>query len=462
MNRFDCISPLDYRYYGGNPRLFERISPFLSERAAIEYFLRVEVALVRGLENRHLCPPGVADEVEQKAASVTPEDIDREDGIVHHYAKAIVNSLRNVVSDRAKPYIHLFLTSFDVQDTAMSLRLRDFVNAVTMPDLLELEQVLIRLARENAEVVQIGRTHGQHAVPITLGFAFAEYVDRLAQRIEFIRKMTSNLRGVLSGAVGAYNAMSLAMPDPEVFEEEVLALLDLRPGTYSTQILEPEYVTDLTYAIISTLGVLANLADDLRHLQRTEIQEVQEGFSEKQVGSSTMPHKRNPWNLEHVKSLWKEFAPRILSVLHNQISEHQRDLTNSASGRFVPEIYVGFADAVDRMLRICKGLEVLPENIERNLKLSGDYLGEQLYILLSLQGLPDAHEQARRISFKARKEGRPALECALADADLRPYIQKMTPEQRAILTTPESYVGVSVRRAHAVCDYWEAALLLPK
>ena len=90
--------------------------------------------------------------------------------------------------------------------------------------------------------------------------------------------------------------------------------------------------------IISAFGVLANLADDIRHLQRTEIGEVGEAFEATQVGSSTMPHKRNPWNFEHVKSMWKEFMPRMITMYADQISEHQRDLTNSASGRFVPEI----------------------------------------------------------------------------------------------------------------------------
>jgi adenylosuccinate lyase len=460
MDRFDCVSPLDYRYYGGNQRLFKRISPILSERAAIRYCLMVEAAVVRALENRFLCPPGTADEVEAAITEVTPEDVEREDAVIHHYTKAIVNALRDKVSDRAKPFVHLFVTSFDIQDTSFCLRLRDVVTKVIVPDLRQLEATLIKVARAGADIVQIGRTHGQHAVPITFGFAIAEYVDRLGQRILFINDAVDNLRGVISGAVGAYNAMTLAIPDPENFEEEVLHLLGLRPGRYSTQIVEPEYVTDMTYAVVSTFGVLANFADDIRHLQRTEIQEVAEGFSEQQVGSSTMPHKRNPWNLEHVKSLWKEFTPRLFSVLQNQISEHQRDLTNSASGRFVPEIYVAFTDAVDRLLRVCSTLEIHPQNMAKNVAMSADHSAEQLYILLSLQGLADAHTLAQRLSVQAREQGRSVFECALADPALASYVAKLTPAQKESVNDPTQYTGVSVRKTHEVCDYWEATLLL--
>src|SRR5690606_31536898 len=114
-------------------------------------------------------------------------------------------------------------------------------------------------------------------------------------------------------------------------------------------VVEPEYVLDFVHTIVSAFGVLANFADDVRHLQRTEIGELGEAFEAEQVGSSTMPHKRNPWNYEHVKSLWKTFAPRMQTLYADQISEHQRDLTNSASSRFTAEIIAGFAAALERL-----------------------------------------------------------------------------------------------------------------
>ena len=132
----------------------------------------------------------------------------------------------------------------------------------------------------------------------------AEYISRLGNRLLAIEQATAALRGKMAGAVGAYNAISLFFDDPECLEREVLAELGLIPSTHSTQIVEPEYVVDWAHALVSTLGVLANIGDDLRHLQRSEIAEVGEFFEESQVGSSTMPHSATLGTsnmLEHVE-----------------------------------------------------------------------------------------------------------------------------------------------------------------
>src|SRR5690606_11352818 len=123
------------------------------------------------------------------------------------------------------------------------------------------------------------------------------------------------------------------------------------PGEHATQVGAPEYITDYVHALVSCFGVLANFADDMRHLQRSEIGETGEAFDPLQVGSSTMPHKRNPWNFEHVKSLWKTFMPRMTTVYMDQISEHQRDLTNSAPSSIVMEVSGGLALAAGRLRR---------------------------------------------------------------------------------------------------------------
>src|SRR5690606_9593611 len=148
---------------------------------------------------------------------------------------------------------------------------------------------------------QIGRTHGMHAEPVTFGFAVAHYVSRLGRAVLAIRVAASELRGKLAGAVGAYNAAALFVDDPLALEREVLASLGLRPSPVSTQIVEAEFLVDYFHAVVSAFGVLANIADDMRQLHRSEIGEVEEYFGEAHVGSSTMPHKRNPSRLEQVK-----------------------------------------------------------------------------------------------------------------------------------------------------------------
>ena len=272
-------------------------------------------------------------------------------------------------------------------------------------------------------------------------------------------KTGANLRGKLAGAVGAYNAASLFVDDPVAFEEEVLAELDIKPSPISTQIVQAEFLADYIHSVISAFGVLANLADDLRHLQRSEIAEVSEAFGEHQVGSSTMPHKRNPWNFENVKSMWKEFMPRMTTLYLDQISEHQRDLTNSASGRFVPEIVIGYLASVQRLINVLSRLRVDQEQLRRNLEISKEMvIAEPLYLLLANAGHPNAHEAVRRLTLLSQETGRTLRELLPEQQELQPYLERFTPEQRRVLEQPETYTGLAARKTVAICAEWEAKI----
>ncbi|GAG39020.1 unnamed protein product, partial [marine sediment metagenome] len=251
-----------------------------------------------------------------------------------------------------------------------ALRYKNATCNVILPDMIALEKTWIEAARREAGTTQIGRTHGQHAEPITFGFALAGYVNRWGSRILKIRESTEMLVGKFSGAVGAYNASSLLIKNPEGFEADLLKELGLTAARMSTQVVPPEPTTDFVESIISSFGVLANYADDMRHLQRTEIGEVGEPFESQQVGSSTMPQKRNPINFENIKSTWKKFMPQMTTVFMDQISEHQRDLTNSLSQRYIPELLVMFDSSVRRANRISKKLRVDPANMKRNFEMS--------------------------------------------------------------------------------------------
>lgn len=461
MNRnlFSAISPLDHRYTLSAPELFEQLAKYLSEDATIRYQAKVEAALVRALAHRGVCPSSVADEVEAACEHIRPAEVYEEEKKTQHNIRALVNVIRSHVSDEAKPYVHFTATSVDIVDTARSLQYKDVANHVLLPHLTRLAFVLIDLARREADTIQAGRTHGQHAVPITYGFAVAEYVSRLGGRIEKIQEATANLKGKMAGAVGAYNASSLFFDDPQSFEREVLGLLGLEPGDHSTQIVEPEYVVDYVHALISCFGVLANFADDVRHLQRTEIGEVGEAFEKEQVGSSTMPHKRNPWNYEHVKSLWKTFVPRMQTLYLDQVSEHQRDLSNSASSRFIVETIAGFAAAVDRLTRVTSRLVVDTKRMRDNFDSTADFvIAEPLYILLASHGHPDAHEAVRKLTLQVETEGGTLFELAEKDPDLKSYLGAFTDEQRAVLKDPRQYAGKAAEKARQICDKWERRL----
>ena len=464
MNPFDAASPLDARYYFADAGFYKRLHPYVSEKAQVRYLARVEAALAQTLSQFGLCPPTAAKEIAAAVDVVTPEEVYEEERRIQHNIRALVNSIRNRISESARPYVHLFATSADIMDTARALCLAETTRNVLVPDCADLLRQFIALARRHASTPQMGRTHGQHAVPITFGFAVTLYVSRWGQRIEAIRTAAANLRGKFAGAVGAYNALSL-VPNikPEAIEAALMRNLGLVPPEISTQVTQPEYVADYVYALTSAWGVLANLADDFRHLQRSELRELRDRKASdpntQVVGSSTMPHKVNPKDFENVKSLWKAYVPRLLTVLMDQVSEHQRDLTNSASMRFVTEHVAAFAYGVFRTRGAVESVEADAVRMKEILDGGKDPIAaEPLYILLALVGHPDAHEAARVLSRDARIAKKPLAEVLRESKEIQPYLAKLSAEQMAVLTDPANYLGASVARTNALCDEWERKL----
>ena len=447
---FSAFSPTDYRY------AVDELRDYLSEEAFVRYKAKVEAAVARAFERRGILKAGLCDEIVEAASKVKAEEVYEEETRTKHDIRALVNVIRSRVSDEAKPFVHLSATSYDIVNTANALRYKDAVVNVIIPDMVELERTWIDLARREKDTLQIGRTHGQHAEPITFGFALAQYVNRWGSQILNVQETSENLIGKFSGAVGAYNATSLIFDDPEEFEREVLALLNMKPAAISTQIVPPEPVSDFVHSIISSFSVLANFCDDMRHLQRSEIGEVFERVAKEQVGSSTMPHKRNPISFEGVKSLWKTFMPQAVTMHLDQISEHQRDLTNSASQRYTQELLVVFDYCVRKLRMISARLVVDRARMRENFMISADnIIAEPLYILLSYYGHPDAHEYVRRKSFQAYEEKKTLREVVERDEDILAYVRKFTAEQREHVFDAEKYRGIAAEKAERVADYWE-------
>lgn len=457
----DNISPLDHRYFLANRELFTELSSYLSDSATVRYCVRVEAALLRV----HCRRAGI-DTTENLAMidglenAVTPDEVAAEEEKTRHNVRALVRVIKRHVSQELSPYVHLGATSVDILDTASALRVRSCVQEVILPLAIQVERQLIRLARLHSWTVQVGRTHGQHGVPITFGFALSEYVSRLGRSIGRISDSSAQLVGKLSGAMGAYNSTSLLVDDPEGLEAEVLKQLGLTAAEHSTQMVQPEYLLLLLLEMNAAFGIVANLADDLRNLQRTEIDEVREVFGSEQVGSSTMPQKRNPWNSEHVKSLWKTFSPRVMTFFADQISEHQRDLTNSASSRFVAEYIAGFAAAFNRMREILQGLHVNTGQMEQNLGLTGDLvLAEAAYTLLAGAGLPDAHETVRRFTLESERSRRRLLHLLQDDTEVWRQIEdSLAPrglDAESFFGDARHYTGRASEVCVTVCDLFD-------
>lgn len=453
VERYNLFSPTDYRYG------VEELKPYLSEEGFTLYKAKVEAALAKILARYGVCSHGVANEIIRVANLIKTEEVYKEEERIKHDIRALVNAIKDKVSDEAKPFVHLLATSYDVIDTANALRLRDAVKEVILLDMIQLEKVWIELAKREKDTLQIGRTHGQHAQAITFGFAVAQYVERWGGRIFQVKKTSEELPGKFSGAVGSYNASALLFDDPERFEQALLEELGVKCSPISTQITPREPIADFSHAIISSFGVLANFSDDMRHLQRTEIAEVEEPYGEDQVGSSTMPHKRNPINFENTKSMWKVFMPRIITLYLDQISEHQRDLTNSCSMRYLPELLVVFASSVRRITRVVSKLRVDRERMRRNFELEKDkILAEPLYILLSLLGHTNAHESVRKLVLHSLRSNKSLHKLIMEDESLTPYIKKLNKYQREILEDPSKYIGVASKKVEKITSVWEERL----
>lgn len=450
---FANISPLDHRYSRGEN--FSKLSKYLSENATIAFQAEVELALVKVLAKRGICPHNAPQEVEKAIQDLSTEEVYEEEAKTKHNIRALVNCIQKKVSKETRPYIHFTATSYDIVDTANSLRYKKTAEELILPQLIELEKTWLDIAEREKDRVQIGRTHGQHAVPITFGFTIAEYVSRFGERIKEIEAKSQKLIGKFSGAVGAYNASSIFFDDPEEFEKEVLAELGLKAGEHSTQIVAPEAITDFIHSLIATFGVLAAFADDMRHLQRSEIAEIGEHFAEDQVGSSTMPHKRNPINYENVKSMWKAFMPQMNTVYMDQLSEHQRDLSNSASSRFIPELIAALLSSAARLNRVSKKMLVDAENIKQNFEQNKKMIvAEPLYILLAAAGHPDAHEAVRKLTLKAQQTDISLKDLVAESDELKEYWKNFNDKQKELILNPAKYTGIASKKTEKIVKKW--------
>lgn len=436
---FDAIDPFDGRYFD------KQVSQYLSEGARIRYQAYVEAALAQTLVENDITTQQIADEIEKAARTIDPVTVAEEEQRTKHDVKALVDTIKSQVSDEAKPFVHLTATSYDIVSTASAVQYREAVKNVLIPKLASLVELLEELSDKYMDTVQIGRSHGQHGVPITFGYALSVYVERLNSSVRSLGVLMSKLQGKFSGAMGTYNASALFVDDPREFEKSIMDKLELTAAPRSTQIVPPETLTRLLCEVALAAGTMADLANDMRQLQRSEIAEIREKFDPNQTGSSTMAHKRNPISFENVVSINKVVQANLTIANQNLISEHQRDLTDSASARFYPLVLAGAAQMATRLQNALSKIEVDEEAMKRNLELSGGAIAaEPVYLLLAKHGHTQAHEEAKRVAHLAMDSGVSYAEAIQQDDQLKDYWAKFTDEEKAIVENPaQNYLGLS-------------------
>ena len=403
-----------------------------TEEAQFRTWLEIEVLACEGWAKVGKIPKDALKEIREKANFETEKVLELERETKHDMA-AFVSEVQRHIGEAGR-FLHLGMTSSDVLDTALSIRLKKSAELI----LAELDR-LLALTKERAlrdkDIPMMGRTHGIHAEPITMGskwLLWHDFLKRAKTRLCLAREEVSV--GKISGAVGNY-----AHVPPEV-EKHVCDSLGLGVDSLSTQVIS----RDRYAAYFSALGILGSaveaIAVELRHLQRTEVGEVREGFGKKQKGSSAMPHKRNPISAENLTGLARLLRGMVVPAMENVALWHERDISHSSVERVIaPDANILTDFMLARLYDLLAGLEIFPEKMQENLdKLYGVIYSQKVLLALVEQGLSrdEAYEIVQKNALAALDKRVPFHSLLLADARVT---KVLSPEALDMLFQPRQY-----------------------
>jgi len=363
---------------------------------------------------------------------------------IRHDVASVVRALSEVAG-ASGGYVHFGATSQDINDTATALQLREAVE-VLEKHMNDFERVLLEKAEKYKRTIMMGRTHGQHALPITMGFKFAIWLRESARHIERLRQCRERLLvGKMSGAVGTMAGLG---PNAPKIQELVMGRLGLKAADISNQVVQ----RDIHAEFISLLAIIAcsldKIATEIRELQRPEIGELAEPFERaKQVGSSTMPHKRNPELCERVSGLAKVMRSLVVPALEDVPTWHERDLTQTSAERFIiPESCILVDYMLHLMINILQGLVVNEERMRKNIDLTrGLAMSEAVMIALVRKGMnrQEAHELLRTLTIKSEAEKQPFKKTLLEDKTVS---AKLTEKEIDKALNPHNYLGTAIKQ----------------
>lgn len=372
------------------------IADIFTEEKQLELQLLVERKLAEVNADYGKIPQEAAKEIDQfvRIEKIPLERVKEIEKETQHDLYSVVLAATEVCPNYGE-YIHVGATSSDIQDTVTALQLQEAKN-ILLEHIDELILKLIDLAKEYRDLVCIGRTHGVHAIPITYGFKFANFLNELYITRENL--METAIYGKLSGAVGTYAAYGT-----NEIEKEVMQRLGLKSSLITTQVVTRVIYFYYISAVIAVDAVLDKLARELRNLERTEIGEIVEVFGEKQIGSSTMPQKQNPWKLERICGIARFLRSLLPAAIENVSLEHERDMSNSSVERIVLPQLITLTDfSLLEMKKILDGVKIRKDNVSRNLfLLNGRQCSENLLIKLTTStGRQEAHKILRDLTRK--------------------------------------------------------------
>ncbi|HOV86297.1 MAG TPA: adenylosuccinate lyase [Syntrophobacteraceae bacterium] len=377
-------------------------------------WLDVEIAVCEVLAEEGRVPAQDLKEIKNRAG-FDVKRIDEIEQTTHHDVIAFLTSVAEHVGPASR-FIHQGLTSSDVLDTANALLLTEAADLL-LADLDRLLEVLKAKAFEWKDLVMIGRSHGIHAEPTTFGIKFALWFAEMTRNRDRLAHARESVRvGKISGAVGTF-----ANIEPRV-EEKVCKKLGLMPAPVSTQVIQRDRYAEF-FATVAIVGcTVEKIALEIRHLQRTEVREAEEFFREGQKGSSAMPHKRNPIASENLSGLARVLRGNALAAMENVALWHERDISHSSVERIIcPDSTILLDYMLNRLTRVLENLVVYPENMRKNLDLTGGlFYSQQVMLALTGRGISreEAYRLVQRNAMKVWNQGGTLQERLREDAEV--------------------------------------------
>jgi adenylosuccinate lyase len=383
-------------------------------------WLEVELAVAEAQARRGWIPKKAVAVIRRKA-KIRVRRIDTIEKKVKHDVIAFLTAVGETVGPESR-FLHYGLTSYDVVDTALGLLLRE-ASDLLIADTKALLSAIRKQARRYKKTPMAGRTHSVHAEPITFGLKLCSWYEETRRNLERLKTARKSVAvGKISGAVGTY-----AHLDPAI-EKEVCRRLGLVPDPISTQIVQRDRHADFLLALAQLATSLEKFATEIRHLQRTEVGEVEEPFSKGQKGSSAMPHKKNPIVSEQISGLARVMRGYALAGLENNLLWHERDISNSSVERIIlPDASILMNYLLHRMTYLVENMVVHPGKMRSNLDLTGGLIhSETVMLALAQKGLrrEEAYEIVQRHAMKARETGEALQERLLAAPEVRKKLSK--------------------------------------
>lgn len=397
----------------------EAMGRIWTEENKFQTWLLVEILVCEALAKIGQVPKKAAQNIRRKAR-FSLDRISAIEAETKHDVIAFLTNVGETVGPDAR-YIHLGLTSSDILDTAMAVRLRE-ASKLILKGCDRLLLALKRKALAHKHTVMVGRSHGIHAEPITFGLKLALWYDEMRRnRRRMEQAMETVSVGKISGAVGTYANIS-----PKV-EPYVCKKLSLRPAAISSQIVQRDRYAEYFTTLAIVASTIEKIAVEVRHLQRTEVSEVEEYFSKGQKGSSAMPHKRNPIGSENLSGLARLVRSNAGAAMDNIPLWHERDISHSSVERVIaPDSTILIDYMLSRMTEIIRKLVVYPKRMQQNLKLTrGLIFSQQILLGLAMRGVSReaAYKMVQKCAMDAWKKKKDFKELILNDSDIRKYLK---------------------------------------